>query len=227
MKKFKKIIKALKIRYRRYLLRDEFLIAGAKWFSDRGDQFHRLNYPLHSDSIVFDIGGYIGDFSEDIYKKFGCKIFLFEPVLSSYLLCIKRFENNEKIKCFNFGISSLNEFLKIGVAENVSSFQSPHTGNKSEVVEVKDITEVIKDLKIKKIDLVKINIEGDEFKVIPKLIESGDINKIEYIQIQFHNFVDDAESKRNFIRSELEKTHTEMWSYYFIWESWKLKDNSS
>jgi len=170
------------------------------------------------------VGGYIGDFSEDIHKKYGCKIFLFEPVLSSYLKCIKRFECIKRIKCFNYGLSSSNGFLKIGVAENISSFQSPHAQNKAEVVEIKDIVDVIKDLKIEKIDLIKINIEGDEFKVIPKLIESGDINKIEYIQIQFHNFVDDAESKRNFIRSELEKTHTEIWSYYFVWESWKLKD---
>ena len=46
MNKFKQIITALKARYRRYMLRDKFLIAGAQWFSDRGDEFLRLNYSL-------------------------------------------------------------------------------------------------------------------------------------------------------------------------------------
>ena len=37
------------------------------------------------------------------------------------------------------------------------------------------------------------------------IIESGFINKIRFIQIQFHNFVDNAKPLRNEIRKKLKK----------------------
>ena len=41
-----------------------------KWFSDEGDKTHRLNYNLNEGSFVIDLGGYIGEWSEQIYDKY-------------------------------------------------------------------------------------------------------------------------------------------------------------
>ena len=66
--------------YKIYILKDEFTIQVKKWFADRGDQTLRLEYPeLTSDSIVFDLGGYLGDFSAAIVERYNCKIYIFEP----------------------------------------------------------------------------------------------------------------------------------------------------
>ena len=40
------------------------------WFAVKGDQTLRLNYPLNKDSVVFDLGGYKGEFAADIYNKY-------------------------------------------------------------------------------------------------------------------------------------------------------------
>ena len=40
-------------------------------------------------------------------------------------------------------------------------------------ISIKDITEVIKDFDIEKIDLLKLNIEGSEYDLLEKLLKSG------------------------------------------------------
>jgi FkbM family methyltransferase len=218
-----KIANVVAIKFRTYILRDQFLITGARWFKDKGDETLRLDYPLTKDSFVFDLGGYRGDFAAAINERYGCKVYLFEPVLKFYQNCIDRFQGNEQIVCFNFGLSSVNDWLDIGLAENTSSFASPHAQGAVEKVQVKSVVECIRELNIDRIDLMKINIEGGEFDILPAIIESGDIKKISYLQVQFHNFVNDAESRRAALRKQLEITHNEMWNYNFIWESWNLK----
>ena len=51
-----------------------------EWFADNGDKTLRLDYPLTSDSIVFDLGGYKGDWASSIYEKYKCNIYIFEPI---------------------------------------------------------------------------------------------------------------------------------------------------
>lgn len=221
---FKKIKSTLSNRYRLYVKRDPFLIEVARWFRNKGDETLRLDYDLSKESVVFDVGGYQGDFANKINKRFGSKVYVFEPVNSFYKVCVERFKNNPQITCLNYGLSSSNGFLQIGLSDDASSFNSPHANSTFEQVEIRSVIEVIRDLKVEKIDLFKINIEGGEFDVIPELIKSQDIKKIKHLQVQFHNFVNSAIEKRDQIRLDLNKTHNEMWNFEFVWESWKLKD---
>lgn len=209
--------------FRQYILKDRFYLEVARWFKDKGDQTLRLDYPLNEQSIVFDLGGYHGDFAADIYEKYGSKVYVFEPVPEFYEICLNRFKGNSNIVCFNYGLSATNEYLNIQLAENASSISSPNSLGSTLKVEVRSIVECIRDLNLNKIDLMKINIEGGEFDVLPAIIQSGDIKKITNLQIQFHNFIEDAHQKRERIRAFLTNTHSETWCYEFVWENWKLK----
>lgn len=209
--------------YRRYILRDLFLLEVARWFRDRGDEVLRLDYPLTNESIVFDLGGYHGDFAAAIHERYGCKVYVFEPVPEFHQMCVTRFLSNNKIVCLNYGLSSTDGWLDIGMAENASSFSSPLAKGALQRVQVRSVVECIRDLGVDRIDLMKINIEGGEFDILPAIVESGDIRKLQYLQVQFHNFVDHAAKRRAAIRAQLAYTHTEMWNYDFVWESWKLK----
>lgn len=219
-----KISRKLNTLYRRFILRDRFLMEASRWFMDRGDETLRLDYPLNQDSVVFDLGGYKGDFAYEISKKFGCKIFVFEPVLDFHEMCVDRFKGNKSITCMNYGLSSRSGHLDINLSENSSSFFSA-TGSEGgkQRVKIESIADCIRKLEIKRISLMKINIEGGEFDVLPELIASGDIARIDYLQIQFHNFVADAAKRRAEIRATLLETHKEMWNYDFVWESWERK----
>jgi len=223
MNLLQKIKNKITIAFRRDVMRDHFLLEIRRWFRDNSDGLHRLDYPLDHDSIVFDLGGYHGDFAEAVYKKFGCKVFIFEPVPDFHLKCVERFRGNRNIHCLNYGLSSSDGFLDISLAENASSFALNKKQGLTKRVQVRSIVDCIKELGIDRIDLIKINIEGGEFDVLPAIIQSGDITKIKYLQIQFHNFIVNAFQRREDIRVGLAITHDEMWNYDFVWESWKIK----
>lgn len=209
--------------FRLYIRRDPLLVNAKRWFSDRGDVLLRLEYPLNQSSIVIDVGGYLGDFAQDIYNKYGCRVYLFEPVAEFYQECVKRFEGNSSILCFNYGLSATSRFLDIALEDNASSFENVRAGIKTQVAQLRTVTEVLEELGLENIDLIKINIEGGEFELLPALIESGFIKNIRYLQVQFHDFIKDAADKRLQIRQLLDKTHREMWNYDFVWESWELR----
>lgn len=209
--------------YRRHVLHDPFLLEIDRWFRDKGDETFRLDYPLARDSIVFDLGGYHGDFAAAIHKRYGCRVYVFEPMPQFYQMCEKRFLGNDKIICFNYGLSASDGWLDLSLADDESSFISSTSNTVHISAHIRSIVQCIKELGIEKIDLMKINIEGGEFDVIPALIDSGDITRVRYLQVQFHNFVERAAERRLAIRRQLAHTHCEMWNYEFVWESWVLQ----
>jgi len=207
---------------RREILRDPFLLTVKNWFKIDGDNSLRLNYPLSTESIVWDLGGYHGDFAENIYRRYGCKVFIFEPLPVYHKRCVDRFSSIEKVRCLNFGLSDKDGFFEIKDDGDASSFfRSTGFGHRAEI---RSVTAMFDEMSLDHVDLLKINIEGGEYEVLPALIESGLINKVRYVQVQFHNFVSEATEKREMIRASLNRTHSEMWSYPFVWESWALKN---
>lgn len=218
---FRKIAKKIACLFKLYVLRDPFLVNVTKWFSDRGDETLRLDYQLDESSVVFDVGGYVGGYAESIHRKYGCKVYLFEPVPAFYRICVEKFSNEPSITCLNYGLSSKSGWFEIGLDNNASSFNKIETDKKTQLAQLCSVTEIFAKLGLDKIDLLKINIEGGEFDLLPALIDSGLIKQIRYLQIQFHNFVDGAPEKRQSVRSSLRKTHREMWNYEFVWESWE------
>ncbi|MDF1778544.1 MAG: FkbM family methyltransferase [Rhizobiaceae bacterium] len=221
-----KHIKKLHRAYRKHVLRDQLIIEMDRWFQDRGDQRLRLSYPLDADSVVFDVGGFMGNFAEDIHNKTSCQVYLFEPSKKFHQKCVERFSKNIKISCFNYGLSSKNAdaYLSDDLDGSSVFVGSPGAAERDEKVKIRDFNEVFRELRIERIDLLKINIEGGEYHVLPHLVASNLIHLVDNIQIQFHHFVSGAEKKREDIRLALSQTHKNDWCYRFVWESWSLKN---
>jgi FkbM family methyltransferase len=190
-----------------------------RWFSVDGDRTHRLNYPLNENSIVFDLGGYQGSWTDNIWNKFKCNIYTFEPITDLAKSIESRYVNNDKVKIYSFGLSNESKKLKINLAGDASSFNTLIVN--SIECEVKSINEFIEETDLTEIDLMKINIEGDEYPVLNSLISSGKIRMIKNIQVQFHRFVPNAVELRSSIQEELNKTHKQTYNYEFVWENWE------
>ena len=208
-----------------YIIKDFGTIERTRWYKDKGDDNLRHNYNLNEKSVIFDIGGYLGNFSDKISKKYDSKIYLFEPSLDFYAKCINRFKNNKKIVCFDFGLGNIDGEFSLSDNNEASSTVRILEKTKTKKIMIKKITDVIEKLNLDKIDLMKINIEGGEYDLLFFLIEKNFISRINNIQVQFHNFVPDAKNKREEIINLLKKTHKNDWSYYFMWENWSLKIN--
>ena len=59
--------------------------------------------------------------------------------------------------------------------------------------------------------------------MLEHLIESGWILKIRDLQVQFHDFVPDAEKRMTAIQDQMRKTHELTYQFPFIWENWRRK----
>ena len=209
--------------YRREILRDQPLLEAKRWFRDRGDTTLRLKYELTPDSVVIDVGGYVGDFAHQINSLYGSTVHMFEPVPAFYARCVQRFTSNPKIHLHCYGLGSDAGTFPISDDADASSL---FASIKSSIfnVEVRPIVDSFEALGITSVDLLKLNIEGGEYQVLPALIEAGWLPRIRWIQVQFHTCGDDYVGARNAILRALEKTHRQTWCYKFVWENWERRD---
>lgn len=192
-----------------------------RWFADKGDQTHRMNYKLNKNSVYVDIGAYVGDYAKKIHEKFGCKIYCFEPVKEYFNQIPKTFNGISNVEYFNIGLGKTNTSMDISIEGDASSLHK--LNGKMETIIIRNIVDVFRKLKISNVDLMKINIEGAEYDLLDQCIEKGLTKNIKNIQIQFHDFFPDAVNRRNSIRNKLKETHFLTYDYEFVWENWELK----
>lgn len=178
-----------------------------------------ITYKFDENSLVFDVGGYNGEWSEIIFNKYGCNIYIFEPVVYYYNIIKNKFKDNNKVKIFNIGLSNKNKKEKIYVSGDGSSIHKK-VSNKTENIDLVDINDFLVDNNIKNIDLIKLNIEGEEYNLIEKIIDINKVSVFKNLLIQFHKISDDSEKRRDNIRKEFEKTHTLTYNFDFVFENW-------
>lgn len=201
--------------------------AGAiAWFRDQGDKTLRVEYDLDDSSIVFDLGGYEGQWSSDIFGRYCCSIHVFEPVESFASTIEGRFSRNERIVLHRFGLSDRTFRTQIYLDKDATSiFGSTIFGSTTESEEISLVraSDFLEESGIAKIDLVKINIEGGEYDLLEHLLDCGIAARIMNIQVQFHSFVPDAERRMARIQQRLKETHYLTYQYLFVWENWTIK----
>jgi FkbM family methyltransferase len=192
------------------------------WFKNNGDKTHRLNYSITSESIVFDIGGYEGQWASDIYSKYSCIIHVFEPIPEFYNNIKERFQKNNKILVYPFGLGNKTKSVNISVEKDSSSIIKKSSNSIN--IQLKNIFDFIQENNIKEIDLMKINIEGAEYDLLDYLIAKNMIKFIKNIQVQFHDFEANSKERMDAIKDQLKITHTPTYIYEFVWENWELKN---
>jgi FkbM family methyltransferase len=195
-----------------------------KWFEDDGDNTHMLNYELDNDSVIIDLGAYKGIWVDMLLNKIypkKPKIILVEPVTKFYEILKEKFKNQKNIEILNVGVSVNEEevFKKIYISGDGSSTNF----NTSEYLECKflPINKILEEHKIDKVDLIQINIEGDEYSLMEYMISSRIINKFKNIHVQFHYGIQDEINRHEKIRHDMGQLDFKLnFDYPFVWESW-------
>ena len=151
---------------------------------------------IDKNSLIIDIGANVGDVTDFLYKKFKPNIYSYEPNISCYKFMEKRFEGIEKIKLCNLAVTNFNgkSFLYFHInAKGINDTKyiegatlRPEKDNidrnKKIEVECIDIKKLIN--KFDKIDLIKIDIEGSEYSIMPEIIKNKD--KIKKVICETH-----------------------------------------
>jgi len=196
-----------------------------KWYRENGEQSRRFNYPLNSDSTVFDIGGYRGNFVREIVARYNPRVYVFEPVPQFFEHLVGEFGANPKIRICDYGLSDVDSVSPMAIADEGSTIYM--TGGMRKMVRLRDIQNVVRELGISRIDLIKINIEGGEYKLLRRMLETNLISACQDIQVQFHSFYPNSQRLRSEIRRSLQQTHFVTYDYPFVWENWRMRPTNT
>lgn len=154
--------------------------------------------PIISPNIIFDIGGNIGTTS--IYFSYffpKAKIYTFEPVKRNYEILLLNTKDIENVKTFNTGLGLENGKVDIFTANdetNTGGFSiykenSAINQNSSEKIQIRNPADIMNEIGVSKIDLIKIDTEGAEYDIL-RSIDKDILSNVKWILGELHSIDD-------------------------------------
>ena len=141
------------------------------YFHNEVEPREKLFSLIKEGMIVIDIGANMGEVSLNIANRVRetGKVYSFEPSSTNYKKCFQNILLNEKLKNsidLNFcalGDKSTSAFLKIADKNNLGMNSISDSGEK---IEIRKLDDIVAEKNISKIDLIKLDVEGYELKVL-------------------------------------------------------------
>lgn len=196
----------------------------AAWYADPRHVTLQYDFALGDDPVVFDVGGYEGDWAAEMLCRFGARVEVFEPVPKFIGHLRRRFEFTDRVAIHAFGLGGRNARLPIAVGGERSSFVHD-VRQRGELVEaeIRDVVEYLDDQDIERIDVLKLNIEGAEFELLERVLDGNRAMSFDHVLVQFHDELPDAPQRAAAISDRLSETHELQWRFPFVWECWRRR----
>ncbi len=217
----------LKQWYQAYILKNPDALLALEWIKNDKKLDYRHRYALSKNAIIFDFGGYKGDWTAKMLEFYPeSTIHVFEVIPEYLTLLHKRFSEDTRVKIYNFGLGKGESILRFSVENLASSTFRTDKISDEKIVEAQilDASKFMDQYDFQNVDLCKMNIEGGEFDLLDRWIETGQIKKIKDLQIQFHNYGEWSIQLRDKLREKLKETHYPTYSYAWIFENWRRID---
>jgi FkbM family methyltransferase len=218
-----KIIDA--IEKRRDRQRKNQLGAVGQFWRDGGNQL-LYDLPVKTGSLVIDAGGYEGEWSAGMTSRYGCRSQVFEPVPAFYERCQLYFRNNSFVQIHKAALGGSSRKTTFNLFDNGTSEYRGGDGVQHIEADVIDVAKIFTEAGTR-VACFKLNIEGGEYEVLERMLETNVIILCDSLLIQFHRQPDGFEARYNKIVAALRETHTQSWCYEMIWEMWLHKDGQS
>lgn len=148
--------------------------------------------------VILDIGGNIGITSIYLANRFpNAKIFTFEPLPKNFEILQKNTELYENISVFNVGLGKEDGSFDIYMSEDSQNFGGAslyfEAGgvNKSLKVtcQIRNSKDMLNELNINSIDLIKIDTEGAEYDILTSL-DKEMLKNVKWITGELHGYKD-------------------------------------
>jgi FkbM family methyltransferase len=128
-------------------------------------------------NLILDVGAHKGEYTDQLLKKLpNSRIYLFEPTKNLFEYLVNKYERNQNIHVENYSLSDSHGTKTIYYnSENDSQAtltkrEEPHRNkyfNKTEIIKSTKLSTFWKEeLNNQRIDLLKLDIEGEEFVVL-------------------------------------------------------------
>jgi FkbM family methyltransferase len=142
---------------------------------------------LTASSIVYSLGiGNTITFDLALIRRFGCKVFAFDPTPEA-LLWLGHQQLPPELQVIPYGVADFDGSARFFEYDGVQFTQQKlHSeGRATEPLEVHRLPTIMRELGHSKIDLLKINIEGGEYAVINDVVGSGIV--VGQLVVEFHH----------------------------------------
>lgn len=209
--------------YWRYLT-DDFYRSHQRWIRHNPQDDIRFQYDLPSGANILDVGGYAGDFAERLIEICNANVTVFEPVPKFAAQIEERFAGDSRVRVHQAGLSDKDEVAEFDLDADASGAFGSSDGQRVQVT-LWDAERFLSECGTNEWHLAKLNIEGGEYALLNRLIETGRIASIKHIQVQFHLHVPGARQQYRELAKRLRRTHRLHWRYPFVWESWVRRDD--
>jgi FkbM family methyltransferase len=182
--------------------------------------------PVATGGLIIDAGGYKGEWSAGMISRYGCRSQVFEPMPEFYEHCRAYFKNNTMVHVHKAALGGSDRKTTFNFLDNgTSEYRSDNAAKRFES-EVVDISRIFAELGTR-IGCLKLNVEGGEYEVLEKMLETNNVSLCDSLLIQFHRQPKGYESRYKNIVSALKNTHTQIWCYEMVWEKWVHKDSQA
>lgn len=161
---------------------------------------------IKEDTVFVDVGAHIGYYSllaAKIAKK--SRVYSFEPMTINYELLEKNIalNNYKNVKCFKIALSDSEGKVKLYCDKNLSVRNSIVSTEIIEGNALEDVETMPLDFLVENADIVKIDVEGGEVKVLKGMKKLIEINQdiiviIEYIPNYYKNPMELIDLLRSF-----------------------------
>ena len=179
-----------------------------------------VDFDLDERSIVVDAGAYVGGWTAALIQRCGSSVYAFEPNPKAFVRLDARVTALPNVQAYEYGLGARDEKQTLTLQGPGSTVYGTSSRHETAIVETRDVAAVLDELGIRHVDLLKLNIEGGEYDVLERLIESGWSERVGVILVQFHEWIPHAHRRRRSVRRSLRRTHSELWGYPWIWEAW-------
>jgi FkbM family methyltransferase len=178
-----------------------------------------IDFPLDETGTVFDVGTYDGSWAKALWDRSQPTIYAFEPAPGPYDRACEALAGRDRVHVLPYGLGAADASAALGLSAAGSSLFAEGTIGSVDV-EIRDVVGVLDELGLERLDLIKLNIEGAEYDLFDRLIETGWLDRIDTVLVQFHEWQPHAYVRRRRIRRALASTHVEDWCHPWVWECW-------
>jgi FkbM family methyltransferase len=190
-----------------------------RWKWQRGNDTLLTDFEFEDGDTVIEGGCYLGEFTRRIAACGKPHVIGFEPISEFFDQAKNATQDLANVEVHCAGLSDRNAEVDIHInGEGSSAYKRQGNAVKARMRCISDILTENGDAA-----LLALNVEGEEFAIIEKLISAGEISRIKALVVQFHLVEDDSRARYDAISRDLEKSHNLTWRYPFIWERWDLK----
>jgi FkbM family methyltransferase len=175
-----------------------------------------IEWPLTQESVVIDVGGYIGRWALQIVERYHPRLYVFEPQPWAADVCRDVLGDNATVLPFGLGAESGSMPMGRYETDGCSFLRED-----APVVTcpIREIGETLQKIGISTIDLMMMNIEGYEYILLPHMLDQGILPQ--RLMVQFHPF-DAYVAQTGPLQQRMEQAgYRASWAYGLILIAWE------